>query len=99
MRAISHLFGCPWVRSSRDGEYRYELDQNLRSQLAEEERREADLHAALLQVDEQMAAFAPLLDMPVDQLWPLLSRKQEELKARGRPIKSPELDRISALAL
>ena len=83
MRAISHLFGYAWVRSSRDGEYRYELDQDLRSELAEEERRSADMHAALLQVDQQMAAYAPLLEMPVDRLEPLLERTVEERKARG----------------
>src|SRR5262249_23465176 len=99
MRAISHLFRYAWVRSSRDGEYRYELDQDLRSQLAEEELRDRDMHAALLQVDQQMAAYTPLLDLPVDQLKPLLDRTIEERRARGVPADGPEVRRIFNLVV
>jgi hypothetical protein len=93
MRAVSHLFGYFWMRSGHEGEYRYELDQDLKSQLAEEEMRSADLHAALLQIDREMAAYRPLLQMDVDQLRPLLVRTIDELKARGQR-GSPEERRL-----
>ena len=48
MRQLSRPFGYTWVRSTREGQYRYELLQDLRSQLLEEELRNRDRHAALL---------------------------------------------------
>src|SRR5258708_6030406 len=33
MREVARLFGFFWVRSGQAGKYRYELDQDLRSQL------------------------------------------------------------------
>src|SRR5713226_5327772 len=46
MREVARLLGFFWLRSGREGKYRYELDQDLRSQLAEEELRNRDLDAA-----------------------------------------------------
>lgn len=67
MRAISHLFGYAWVRSSRGGEYRYELDQDLRSQLADEELRQRDQNAALVAMDQQMQPYRSFLEMSYDE--------------------------------
>src|SRR5205823_4585259 len=61
------------------------------------ELRNADIHAALLQIDQQMAAYRPLLEMDVDQLRPLLERTIEDLKARGQR-GSPEERRLFNLS-
>jgi hypothetical protein len=86
MRTVARLFGYFWVRSGEEGEYRYELNQDLRSQLAEQEMQDRDLNAALLALDAQMGAYCPDLEKPVDEL-------KEELKhATGA-----EKDRLSLL--
>jgi hypothetical protein len=46
MRQLSRPFGYTWVRSGTPGQYRYELVQDLRSQLLEEELRNRDRSAA-----------------------------------------------------
>jgi hypothetical protein len=68
MRAIARLFGYRWARSGEEGHYRYELVQELKSQLEEEELRSRDFHAALLQLDREMDAYRPYLDQSPDQL-------------------------------
>ena len=52
-RAVAHLFGYRWSRSGPEGEYRYTLEQDLKSQLAEEELGMANQNAALLALDAQ----------------------------------------------
>src|SRR5262249_8299406 len=42
MRQLSRPFGYTWIRSGNAGEYKYELVQDLRSQLLEEELRNQD---------------------------------------------------------
>src|SRR5207245_7059668 len=37
MRQLARPFGYTWLRSGKTGEYRYELAQDLKSQLLEEE--------------------------------------------------------------
>lgn len=67
MRQINHVFGFVWGRSGQEqsddsgkpGAYRYELTQDLRSQLLEEEMRSQDLHAALLDIDARMRNEPP----------------------------------------
>ncbi len=54
MRQINRLFGFAWARSGEDGAYRYDLIQDLRGRLTEEEMRNHDLHEALLALDEAM---------------------------------------------
>jgi hypothetical protein len=68
MREVARLFGYYWARSGEEGTYRYELIQDLRSQLAEEEMRDRDLRAALVALDEQMAAYQPFLGLTPEQL-------------------------------
>jgi hypothetical protein len=63
MRQVSHLFGYKWARSGEEGAYQYELFQELRSQLAEEELRNRDLNAALIALDEAMGAYKPFLPL------------------------------------
>jgi hypothetical protein len=80
MRQLSRPFGYTWLRSKRgldrtDGtagattkaEYRYELMQDLRSQLLEEELRNRDRNAALLDVDREMNRYRPYLNLSPDQ--------------------------------
>jgi hypothetical protein len=68
MRAIVQLFGYTWLRSKKEDRYRYELAQDLRSQLAEEELRNRDTSAALLELDRQMETYRPYLAMSFEQL-------------------------------
>jgi hypothetical protein len=63
MRAVARLFGYLWERSGSGGEYRYVLDQDLKSRLVEEELRNRDLHAALLSVDAEMEKFRPYREL------------------------------------
>jgi hypothetical protein len=67
MRAVARLFGYFWSRSGAEGAYRYELDQDLKSQLAEEELRNRDANAALLALDAEMAKYRPYLEMSFEQ--------------------------------
>jgi hypothetical protein len=68
MRVVARLFGDFWLRTGAEGAYRYELSQDLKAQLAEEELRNRDLDAALLALDAQMAKFRPYFDMSFQQL-------------------------------
>lgn len=66
MRQLSRSFGYPWLRSRRDDAYRYEIVQDLRSQLLEEELRNRDRNAALLALDRQMQRYRPYLGLSPD---------------------------------
>jgi hypothetical protein len=68
MRAVARLFGYFWERRGEAGSLRYELNQDLKSRLVEEELRNRDLHAALLVLDEQMQQYRPYLDMSLDEM-------------------------------
>src|SRR5207244_1180457 len=68
MREVARLFGDFWSRSGSAGKYRYLLDQDLKSQLAEEELRNGDQHAALLALDAEMQKYRPYLDMNIEEL-------------------------------
>jgi hypothetical protein len=68
MRAVARLFGFLWSRSGQEGAYRYELDQDLRSQLIEEEMRNRDQDAALLALDAEMQKYRPYLEMSFEEL-------------------------------
>ena len=57
MRQLSRPFGYTWLRSRGGGEYRYELVQDLRSQLLEEELRNRDRNAALLALDRRSSVI------------------------------------------
>jgi RNA polymerase sigma-70 factor (ECF subfamily) len=67
MRQLSRPFGYTWLRSGKPGEYRYELVQDLRSQLLEEELRNRDRNAALLALERDIEAFRPYLGLSPDQ--------------------------------
>ena len=59
MRQINRLFGFVWLRSGEEGHYRYQLWQNVRGQLAEEEMRNKDRDEALIDLDSKMANYKP----------------------------------------
>jgi Putative zinc-finger len=64
MRQLSRPFGYAWLRSKKEGsEYRYELVQDLRSQLLEEELRNRDRNEALLAVQKAIDRYRPFLDL------------------------------------
>lgn len=86
MRAVARLFGYFWSRSGAEGAYRYEVYQDLKSQLAEEEMRNRDLNAALLAVDMGMQEYAGLVDLTLDQL-----------KARAATAVGKEKERLERL--
>lgn len=67
MRQLSRPFGYSWLRSGKTGEYRYELAQDLRSQLLEEELRNRDRNEALLALDREMSQYRPLLELSPEE--------------------------------
>jgi RNA polymerase sigma-70 factor, ECF subfamily len=68
MRQLSRPFGYTWLRSRKEGgEYRYELVQDLRSQLLEEELRNRDRNAALLALESEIDRFRPYLSLFPDE--------------------------------
>jgi hypothetical protein len=67
MRQLSRPFGYTWLRSGKTGEYRYELVQDLRSQLLEEELRNRDRNAALLALEKEIERFRPYLSLSPDE--------------------------------
>jgi hypothetical protein len=67
MRQLSRPFGYTWLRSGKAGEYRYELVQDLRSQLLEEELRNRDRNAALLALDREVERYRPYLGLSPDE--------------------------------
>jgi Putative zinc-finger len=68
MRQLSRPFGYTWTRSGKAGEYRYELVQDLRSQLLEEELRDRNRRAALLALDQEMQKLRPYLSLPPEEI-------------------------------
>jgi hypothetical protein len=67
MRQLSRPFGYTWVRSKKADEYRYELMQDLKSQLLEEELRNRDRNEALLALDREVERFRPYLGLTPDE--------------------------------
>jgi hypothetical protein len=68
MRQLSRPFGYLWLRSKKEGgEYRYELAQDLRSQLLEEELRNRDRNDALLALDREMTRYRSYLSLSPDE--------------------------------
>jgi hypothetical protein len=67
MRQLSRPFGYTWVRGERSGEYHYELVQDLRSQLLEEELRNRDRNEALLALEKEIERFRPYLSLSPDE--------------------------------
>src|SRR5206468_5021418 len=67
MRQLSRPFGYSWLRSVTPGQYRYELVQDLRSQLLEEELRNRDRSAALLALEQEIERYRPYLDLSPDE--------------------------------
>jgi hypothetical protein len=66
MRQMSRPFGYAWLRSGKEGQYRYELVQDLRSQLLEEELRNRDRNAALLALETEIERYRPYLNLSPD---------------------------------
>jgi hypothetical protein len=67
MRQLARPFGYTWLRSGKRDEYRYELVQDLRSQLIEEELRNRDRNAALLALEREMQCYRPYLSLSPDE--------------------------------
>jgi hypothetical protein len=67
MRQLGRPFGYTWLRSGKTGEYRYELVQDLRSQLLEEELRNRDRNAALLALEREIERYRPYLSLTPDE--------------------------------
>jgi RNA polymerase sigma-70 factor (ECF subfamily) len=87
MRQLSRPFGYTWVRSGAAGQYRYELEQDLRSQLLEEELRNRDGHTALLALEHEIQRFRPYLALSPDE-----ARAQA---ASAPPMEKPLLEILS----
>jgi hypothetical protein len=91
MRQLSRPFGYTWLRSSRDGQYRYELVQDLKSQLLEEELRNRDRNEALLALEQEIEKYRPYLSLSPDEVLaraktaPPAEKKVLEDLGGGRP--------------
>jgi RNA polymerase sigma-70 factor (ECF subfamily) len=67
MRQLSRPFGYTWVRGRDGGSYRYELTQDLQSQLLEEELRNRDRTVALLALEKEIERYRPYLELSPDE--------------------------------
>jgi RNA polymerase sigma-70 factor, ECF subfamily len=67
MRQLSRPFGYTWLRSGTAGQYRYELVQDLRSQLLEEELRNRDRNESLLALERELQRYRPYLTLSPDE--------------------------------
>jgi hypothetical protein len=67
MRQLSRPFGYTWLRGGKQAEYKYELVQDLRSQLLEEELRNRDRNAALLALEREIDRYRPYLSLSPDE--------------------------------
>jgi RNA polymerase sigma-70 factor (ECF subfamily) len=85
MRQSSRSFGYTWLRSGTPGQYRYELVQDLRSQLLEEELRNRDRNEALLALEREIEKYRPYLDLSPDQV---LARAQTAPPAEKKVLES-----------
>jgi hypothetical protein len=82
MRGVARLFGYYWGRNGEGGSYSYELVQDLRSRLVEEELRNSDANAALLALDAEMERYRPLLGLTPEQLRSRVAAASGPEKAR-----------------
>lgn len=82
MRAVARLFDYKWGRSGEESAYRYELRQDLRAQIAEEELRSRQVNQMLLALDEQIAGYLPYLDLSPEQIQSRLEGAQGAEKYR-----------------
>jgi Putative zinc-finger len=89
MRQLSRPFGYTWLRSGKDGDYRYELVQDLRSQLLEEELRNRDRNEALLSLEREIEKYRPYLDLSPDDA---LARAKT-----ARPVEKKLLENLAGL--
>jgi hypothetical protein len=91
MRQLSRPFGYSWLRSGKTGEYRYELVQDLRSQLLEEELRNRVRNEALLALEQEIKKYRPYLSLSPDEVLaraktaPPAEKKVLENLGGGRP--------------
>jgi hypothetical protein len=67
MRQITQVFGFLWRRSGEPGRYQYELYQDMRSQLLEEELRNKDRNEALVALDKEMQRYAKYAHLTPEQ--------------------------------
>jgi hypothetical protein len=95
MRAVAHLFGYLWSRSGAEDDYRYTIEQDLRSQLAEEELRNRDRNAALLALDAQMQKYRPYLEMSFEEL----QKRGNEGGNHWKELSPPERENAHRLAI
>ncbi len=68
MRAVTEVFEFRWLRTGSEGAYRYEVVQDLRSQLREQQMRNQDKDKALLALNEQMERYRKFADLSPDEL-------------------------------
>src|SRR5438128_2602269 len=64
---LSRPFGFAWLRSGTPGEYKYELVQDLRSQLLEEELCNRHRHQALLALEKEIERYRHYLTLSLDE--------------------------------
>src|SRR5262249_45215052 len=81
MRQLSRPFGYAWTRSKREGgEYRYELMQDLRSQLLEEQLGNRDRNPAPLALERDIDRHRPYLGLSPNEALARAQRAPEAEK-------------------
>jgi hypothetical protein len=89
MRQLSRPFGYTWLRSGKPGEYKYELVQDLKSQLLEEELRNRDRHQALLALEKEIERYRPYLHLSPDEAFARSETAPPQEKALLRNLSGP----------
>src|SRR5213078_4130045 len=86
---LSRPFGYTWLRSGTPGQYRYELVQDLRSQLLEEELRNRDRNAALIALDQEMERYRAYRHLSPDEALARAKTAPAEEKKRLESLSGP----------
>jgi Putative zinc-finger len=96
MRQLSRPFGYTWLRSGKTGEYKYELVQDLRSQLLEEELRNRDRNEALLSLEREIDRYRPYLDLSPDEALARTKTGARGGLSREQPAEKPLLEKLAS---
>jgi hypothetical protein len=90
MRQLSHPFGYTWLRKGKEGEYRYELEQDLRSRREEEALRARARAAAVQALDREMERYRPYLKLSAEEASARVEHAPPEEKRLLQSLAGPE---------
>lgn len=90
MRQISRPFGYTWLRKGKEGAYRYELEQDLRSRREEDTLRSRARAAAVAALDREMERYRPYLKLSVEEAMARAESAPPEEKRLLQRVADPE---------